>query len=148
MTTSRGSTYAKVLRKVQFELPKRALTAYQGTALRAVKLMIDRTPVDTGAAKYHWFLRKTAHRPRWSPENTDPSGSAAKSRAREDVLQFKTGQQINILNSAPYFQYLEGGWSQQAPHGIVAITLAEIPSIWKRVALVSFSDTKARVLLQ
>ena len=135
-------------RRCSLSCPKRVLTAYQGTALRAVRLMIDRTPVDTGAAKYHWFIRKTAHRPRWNPKNVDPSGSAAKSRAREDVQQFKTGQKLNILNSAPYFVYLEGGWSGQAPHGIVAITLAEVPSIWKRVALASFSESKARVLLQ
>ena len=110
MTTSRGSTYAKVLKKVQFQFPKRVLTAYR--ARRCDCPADDRSH----ACGYRCCEVSLVHtencaRPRWSPKNVDPSGSAAKSRAREDVQQFKTGQKMNILNSAPYFVYLEAGWT-------------------------------------
>lgn len=34
-----------------------------------------------------------------------------------------------ITNDAPYISYLENGWSQQAPNGMVALTMNEIPQI-------------------
>jgi len=37
-------------------------------------------------------------------------------------------RQIFIVNGLPYINRLENGWSQQAPNGMVAITLAELPA--------------------
>lgn len=34
-----------------------------------------------------------------------------------------------IVNMVPYVQYLEFGWSQQAPNGMVRVTLAEVPQL-------------------
>ena len=54
----RASTYKQVLKKVERETPAAADVRHCRTLpLRAINRLIDRTPVDTGAAKFHWFVR-------------------------------------------------------------------------------------------
>jgi hypothetical protein len=48
----------------------------------------------------------------------------------EGVLQdAKTGVTIYIINSLPYSERLEDGWSKQAPAGVVKVTVAEFQTI-------------------
>ena len=45
---------------------------------------------------------------------------------------FRLGLKVWLINSAPYFIYLERGSSTQAPQGVVAITMQEVAMIWKK----------------
>lgn len=56
----------------------------------------------------------------------DASGQAAKNQIREAIASFKAGQTIYVTNSLPYSRALEFlGHSQQAPAGMVRVTVAE-----------------------
>lgn len=53
----------------------------------------------------------------------------AESRWEKTESTSDTATQVNISNDAPYIGILENGNSQQAPEGMVRITLEEIPDI-------------------
>ena len=134
----RASTYKQVLKKVERQTPQRLTKALQNTAVETINRLIDRTPVDTGAAKFHWFVRPLPYE-RFDPARVDPSGSKPKTDARRDVRLFRIGQTVWLVNSAPYFVYLEQGTSTQAPQGIVAITFAEVNLLWQKEIQAAFS---------
>lgn len=58
---------------------------------------------------------------------TDAAGSATLQRLVAGAMQAKLGDVIWITNGLPYARRLEYGWSTQAPHGFVRITLADLP---------------------
>ncbi len=59
---------------------------------------------------------------RTSPKDKD--GSGAIGRGKTIIDTFKAGQKIYITNSMPYAKRLEyEGWSQQAPKGMVRVTI-------------------------
>ena len=110
------SNYKQVLKKVERETPQRLSKALQATAIEGINRLVDRTPVDTGAAKAHWFVRLQPDE-NFDKERTDPSGTKAKAQAKRDVKLFRIGQTVWLVNSAPYFVYLENGSVKQAPNG-------------------------------
>jgi hypothetical protein len=131
MTTRKGN-YAAVLKKVQRETPQKIDKALQDTANETISKLIDRTPVDTGAAKYHWFARALPNE-KFDKKRVDPSGAQPKARAKRDIKTiFKIGRVLWLVNSAPYMVYLEEGSSTQAPAGVVAITIAEVAPMFQR----------------
>jgi hypothetical protein len=129
--TNPKSNYAVVLKKAARDSTLKLDKALQATAVETIGRLIDRTPVDTGAAKYHWFVRAQPDE-KFDKSRTDPSGQLPKQRAKRDIRLFRIGMMVWLVDSAPYFTYLERGSSKQAPAGVVAITLAEVPLLWRR----------------
>lgn len=83
--------------------------------------VIMRTPIDTGAA-----------RAGWSPSiNGSMMGDAA--TVTLSAAQMKAGDTFALTNNVAYIRRLEYGWSQQAPNGMVRVTLAEAPAIAQQV---------------
>lgn len=136
--TSGRSTYKEVLRRVGRGVPKKFDKVTADTVLITTNKLIDRTPVDTGAAKYHWFLRALPDE-KFDKNRTDKGGALPKARAKRDIKLFKIGHPLYIVNAAPYFKYLENGSSDQAPSGVVAITLAELDHVYQDMFKVTFS---------
>lgn len=113
-----------VIRKIAFDL------------LRGVML---KSPVDTGRFRVSWRvginrtdLGTAAPRlsTRTSPLPAPPPFSAEdESHLRRNealILKAKFGDTVNISNNVPYAGELERGKSRgQAPHGVLALTLAE-----------------------
>jgi hypothetical protein len=69
-----------------------------------------------------------------SPDNTttdevDPSGRKSTARIVDGAIGFKAGDTAYITNSLPYAIPLEFGHSQQAPGGMVRITVARFQQI-------------------
>jgi hypothetical protein len=69
-----------------------------------------------------------------SPDNTtteevDPSGRKSNARIVDGAIEFKAGDTAYITNSLPYAIPLEFGHSQQAPGGMVRITVARFQQI-------------------
>jgi len=135
--TSGKSNYKAVLKKVKAETPKRIDKGLQATVVDAATRMIDRTPVDTGAAKYHWFVRQSPFE-RFDKDHVDPSGQQPKQRAKRDAKLIHAGVTIWIVNSAPYFIFLENGSSKQASSGVVAITVAEMAFLYRKNMSIAF----------
>lgn len=67
--------------------------------------VVRRSPVDTGRFKGNWLM---------TPNVPKAPGS------------------VLISNNLPYAQRLEDGWSDQAPIGMVKVTVAEFQSIVKK----------------
>ena len=92
-------------------------------AAEALARIVQRTPVDTGRARYGWAaagkaLGVNVPRPSNRATNVDPG-------VYEEQLSGNV-KYIRFENKVPYAIYLEYGWSKQAPLGMVRITLAEL----------------------
>lgn len=98
--------------------------------------MVRKSPVDTGRFKGNWNVSFNA--PDTSTaEVTDTSGTLSIAKAQA-VLSGSSwvGSTVFITNSLPYAYRLEyEGWSNQAPQGMVRITLAEMNSTIQKVGL-------------
>ena len=98
-----------------------------------------RTPVDTGRARASWRLSVGQPDNEIELERTKTgTGSKAKGNLepenRAEITEFNesSGEAINngafvyINNGLDYIEFLEGGSSDQAPAGMVAISIAEL----------------------
>ena len=82
------------------------------------------TPVDTGRARANWQTSIGAPKST-QLEATDKSGEATIANAQDDVAN-AAGNIFWITNNLPYIYRLEyEGWSQQAPRGMVRLSLDE-----------------------
>lgn len=90
--------------------------------------IVDRTPVDTGRARANW--QTTVGSAAFSPvDKTDPSGSSAKAAGGAVIASMNLGATVWLSNALPYAQRLEYGSSQQAPAGMVRVTVAEFQGL-------------------
>lgn len=91
------------------------------------RLIVERTPEDTGDAKGGWTASRRARRS--FKEGTDADAKRPSNEAAIDATDFFAGESITWSNAAPYIWPLEKGSSDQAPNGMLAVTKAEWPSI-------------------
>lgn len=117
--------------------------------------VVKKTPVDQGRARSNWFA--TVNNPSSdTTEQSDKSGGATINREIGNILRFDCFKDdaLYITNNLPYIRVLEyggypnpplrgswdkksksfvvkssGGYSKQAPAGMVRVTLAEIDDI-------------------
>jgi len=92
-------------------------------ALDLMTSFVMRSPVQSGRFRGNWQVQYTL-----TPttlDRVDPTGRAAIADATLDLSRIVMGQTIYLANHLPYAQRLEYGWSQQAPAGMVRITVAE-----------------------
>lgn len=94
-------------------------------SLQALNGVVLKTPVDTGRARGNWGVGIN-NRPNGTSENTDLSGGATISAGQGEIAGAKTYGEVYITNNLPYIGKLESGSSQQAPSGMVGVTVAEI----------------------
>lgn len=107
-------------------------------ALELFGRVILKTPVDTGRARANWqvTIGTTAN---GTVEIDDKSGGATMSAATAASAGFNAGDTIYLTNNLPYILKLEEGSSQQAPAGMVALTVQEFAAIVKQIGIeVSF----------
>jgi len=130
------------LRKFQHKLKGR-----QDALVRAVAYELARevivggdyspgTPVDTGFARSSWYVRLGAGTMlgRTITPGAVPGGDSALAEASVLLLGAKAGESVFLLNDTEYILPLEYGHSQQAPHGMVRITVASGQMIVDKVA--------------
>lgn len=90
-------------------------------ALDLYSRITKRTPVDTGRARAGWAISVNA-----PSDYVPPEGSGDVQMIESDISGFDLDQVIYIFNNVHYIVYLENGSSDQAPAGMVRISLAEI----------------------
>lgn len=112
-----GIQLTTVVKKIGFDLFRR---------------IILKTPVDTGRARASWTLainapdRSVADPGAHQEYQTGADGAAeAKATAVMASLQAGKYEPVWISNNLPYIEALEHGHSQQAPQGMVALSIAE-----------------------
>lgn len=112
--------------------------AIRKITLEAFKRVILRTPVDTGRARANWSL-STGAPVTFSIVGEDKSGSATLKKTSDGVMVWECSGGIFLSNNLPYIPVLEYGradgkpGSNQAPNGMVRITVAEMQA-WARQA--------------
>lgn len=94
--------------------------------------VIDRTPVDSGAARASWNL--TVRTPNTEVQEPPKRKKRGRKAALEAARSLRKGlpdfdpynDTIWLTNATPYILHLEHGSSKQAPVGMVAVTIAEV----------------------
>ncbi len=96
-------------------------------ALDALRGIVLKTPVDTGRARGNWQV--TIGQPAAGKiDYADKGGGPTISKGTGEILAAPPIGKIWLTNNLPYAERLEHGWSQQAPAGMVQLTLVEIQS--------------------
>lgn len=107
--------------------------AIRALALEVVKRIVLRTPVKTGRARGNWNVGVGSPDSAYT-DNIDKGGWQTISRGHAIIGGSGEGQIIYITNSLPYILSLEHGWSEQAPAGMVSVTLAELQNLAVEIA--------------
>lgn len=94
------------------------------TTLYMFVSIIKRTPVDTGRARGSWTTSVYTMPSTYNDDN-DKSGSKALTAAALSAEAWNGTGSIFIVSNVDYITYLEDGSSDQAPNGMVAMTVAE-----------------------
>lgn len=131
-------TNAESLKRFDVDLKKFAATIHvdlkkvvKRTAFNLFGKIVRRTPVDTGRARASWDMTEGAPssfvRPPLMPGQKKKSKPEATQAALGNQLASISGEKpIFITNNVEYIGRLEYGSSSQAPHGMVAVSLAEV----------------------
>lgn len=90
--------------------------------------LIRMSPVDTGRFRGNWQFSITTPSA-GTLDTLDPNGEQATARLVGDSIEFRAGATGFIVNNLPYAIPLEYGHSDQAPAGMVQITLARFQQI-------------------
>ena len=114
--------FAENLNKLCASAGEKAEMVVRRTALDLQSQMIERSPVGTGRFRGNWQVGIGAMNTD-TGSGEDKIGSSAIGRAKTVLDGWKPGQTIILSNSLPYARRLEDGWSQQAPSGMVKLTI-------------------------
>jgi len=105
-------------------------------ALQGLRLVVQRSPVDTGRFKGNWSL-SVGEQNMTQSAMADPVGGNTIMNGATALRGY--GSQgfhvIHIQNNLPYAQRLEDGWSKQAPAGMVGLTVPELQAMWNSLKL-------------
>jgi hypothetical protein len=85
-----------------------------------------RTPVDTGRARASWDVKEGSPSDYVPPITVGKTGSAEAKNIAANLESITGEAPVFITSALDYMKYLEDGSSQQAPAGMVRISLAEI----------------------
>jgi hypothetical protein len=114
--------FAEDLRRLCDRAGDKAELVVRKTALELQSGMVERSPVDTGRFKGNWACGIGTINTDTS-QGEDKSGQGALGRTATTLQGWKPGQTIVLSNSLPYARRLENGWSDQAPGGMVRLTV-------------------------
>ena len=112
------------IRRFNEKVEKAASAVFRGTALNLFAKVVKRTPVKTGRLRANWMSQINSA-PSTTTEATDKSGRTAIQSANSTTARAKLGDSIFLANNLPYAQAIEDGHSNQAPAGMVKVTVAE-----------------------
>lgn len=90
--------------------------------------LIRMSPVDTGRFRGNWQF-SIDNPAEGTLADLDPAGTETSARLAGDSILFKSGETAYIVNNLPYAIPLEYGHSDQAPGGMVRVTLARFQQI-------------------
>lgn len=136
--------FALDLKKFGQLTSSKMLTVVRKTALELLRGVVLNTPVDTGRARANWQVSLGAPADSevgwegYTPGAVEANGAAAAAQALKDgagtIQKAKAEVAIYLSNNLPYIERLENGWSQQAPAGMVRITIARFPYLVEQAA--------------
>ena len=116
----------------EHDVPQAVQDVTAKIGLQALRGVVNKTPVDTGRARGNWHVSLGAPLTAITTE-TDKGGGATIAKGSHVIMSVKPFGTIWLSNNLPYIQRLEDGYSAQAPQGMVAVTVAEIESQFRRI---------------
>lgn len=119
---------SELVKKVRTDLE----TVAQAATAELFTRVVDRSPVRTGEFVANWQCAADSP-PQGTVEATDPEKGAAREEAAK-ALTMPVGGKVYFVNNLPYGPALEHGWSDQAPTGMVGISVQEWDAIVKAKA--------------
>ena len=111
---------------------KKGTKAIRGVGLQALKMVMTKSPEDEGTFRGNWNVgintKATSIDSRYTNETNKGASDPIKfAEGSGRIGSIKGGEIINISNALPYAMRLEfDGWSDQAPAGMVRLTLIEL----------------------
>jgi len=96
----------------------------------ALTRIVNRTPVDTGYARGNWQVT-IGSLPAGEKDISDKEGGPTIASGQAALGQLPPFQVVYIGNNVIYIWPLEEGSSDQAPEGMVAITVEELRTMFK-----------------
>lgn len=104
---------------------------------RLYSAIVRRTPVDTGRARGNWNVSVGAADAGENPQNYSEAGSMPDADGDEPYFISNNTEYIRKLEYGGYTDRPEtektrGGFSKQAPHGMVGVTLANAGSYFQQ----------------
>lgn len=122
--------FADSLKKFEVNTNRKVERVFHRSSLDLLRRLVLRSPVDTGRFRGNW-LTGVDNIPAGPVDTTDKVGSTTIGDGEVKISTSKIGQTVFIINNLPYAVPLENGSSQQAPNGMLAITVAEWDGIVK-----------------
>lgn len=119
---------------IRNRVPAQAAVIMQKIALQALQGVVRASPVDTGRFRGNWQMQ--AGTPATGVlDRLDPSGSAALAAGESVIAQATIDAPLWLTNNVPYAGRLEDGHSDQAPEGVLGITVERLRSQFGRTRL-------------
>lgn len=116
----------KELKRVRENL----ILSYEATLYDIGGALVWYTPINTGLASSNWNVTNSDR----SESEREPSGfekgSASLGAIQSQIGQLKLGSDVIYYNPVEYIDDLEGGFSRQAPSGMITPTVARIEGLW------------------
>lgn len=106
-------------------VPEEHLTLQKTIAIDLLRRIIFRTPVDTGRARGNWQVNRGRALEQSIPQLDKQGVSTLAQGANTITLATLPYGVITIFNNVNYINILEGGGSQQAPTGMVSVSVVE-----------------------
>lgn len=122
-------SFAVDLRRFSAQTQERLVVIPRKIALEVLRRVVMRTPVDQGRARGNWQT-EVGTMNEGESDVVDPGGGAA-IEAGVSAIESWTAENVGlfIFNNVPYIGKLEDGYSDQAPAGMVKVTVAEFDMI-------------------
>jgi hypothetical protein len=144
------ASFEEQMRRIEINTVRRLDMFGRKIALELFRRVIYKTPVDSGRARANWQVT-IGSAASGTVEIDDTNGSATMTRATAASRGFRAGDIIYLTNNLPYIMKLEeggypdgpktvGGFSRQAPAGMVALTVQEFAIVVNQI-LVEVRDT-------
>lgn len=112
------------LREFAAKAGERADQVVREVVLEVGARLVARSPVDTGRFRSNWFQSEGG------PLGTMTERTGVTTVNGVELASSKmAGKTYYIQNNLPYAWRLENGWSQQAPAGMVGLTVIEFAGI-------------------
>ncbi len=127
-------SFAKKLRAFAKDLPRQQNEIKKATAIEIATNLVADTPIDTGEAASGWNAGLGA-------PATGSGGSGANGpmvalyNIGATVAKAKPGDRIFISNRVPHIEYLNQGWSPQAPAGYIEAAILRGKAVIQRQKL-------------
>lgn len=121
--------------------------AFRGVSIKLFSAIITESPVDTGRFRANWMVSNGQSSTATTTEvDTSPGGEETKNKVEQYITGVKDVYAFTLANNLPYAHVIEyggypgdgpntvGGFSKQAPQGVVRVNIARFEQLLNEAA--------------